>query len=180
VAKRKHCYIIEMALTFLLDANLPGQLWVDTDYASTYVINRLPTPLLDNHSCFGKLFHKVPKYSFLLVFGCECFPILLTQLHKLALQSKNVFVLVVLHIIKGTSLDPTIGRVYISCHVLFHEDVFPYLDLQNFMFKFDNISPLSLVIPLSYLSVSHPKLSLNPLGALDPVLVSHLCLPLLV
>ena len=78
VAERKHRLIIETAHTFLHDANLPGQFWSDAAYATIFIINWLSTPLLDNHPRFEKLFHRTPDYSFLRVFGCECFPTLLT------------------------------------------------------------------------------------------------------
>ena len=64
VVEWKHLHIIEKVHAFLLDTNLLGQLWVDP---TTYVINRLLTSLLDNHSPFEKLFYKVPEYSF---FAC--------------------------------------------------------------------------------------------------------------
>ena len=91
MAEQRQHRIIEKVSTFLLDANLLGQFCVDAAYVATYVINHLPTPLLDNYSPFEKLFHKVPDYSFLCVFGCKCFPTLLTQPHQLR-SKKCVFI----------------------------------------------------------------------------------------
>ena len=119
-----------MARTFLLDAHLPGQFWVDVAYAATFIINRLPTSLLDGHSPFEKLFHKILNYSFLRVFGCECFPTLFNCQHKLEPWSKYcVFLGYASHYKGYRCFDPTTGLVYVSCHVLFHEDVFPYPEL---------------------------------------------------
>ena len=61
VVKRKHHHIVDMARTFLLDANLHGQFQVDETYAAT-IINRLPMALLDSYCPFAKLFHEVPDY----------------------------------------------------------------------------------------------------------------------
>ena len=38
------------------------------------LINRLPTPLLENKSPYEILFQRLPDYSFLKPFGCACFP----------------------------------------------------------------------------------------------------------
>jgi len=89
--EQKHRYIIEMTRTILLDANLPSQLWVHATYTTIYIINRLPTPLLDNHSLFEKLLHKEYGYSFLSVLGCKCFPTLLTQPWKPALLLDSLY-----------------------------------------------------------------------------------------
>jgi len=78
-----------MVCTFLLDAHLPGQFWVDAAYTTTFIINRPPTHLLDGNSPYEKLFHKTLDYSFLHVFECECFLTILTQQHKLELRSKR-------------------------------------------------------------------------------------------
>ena len=72
-----------MARTFILEASLLGQFWVDDAYAATYVVNRLSTPVLDNKSPFERLFQKPPNYPFLRVLGCECYLTLLTRSHKL-------------------------------------------------------------------------------------------------
>jgi len=60
--------------TFLIKARMPAQFWYDAAQTTFYVINRLPTPLLNGISPFEKLFFKRPNYSFLWVFGSQCFP----------------------------------------------------------------------------------------------------------
>jgi len=111
VAERKHRHIIEMARTFLIQAQLPGQFWVNATYGATYVINRLPTPLLDHSTRttpFECLFQKKPDYSFLKVFRCECFPTLLTHLKHLNISQNGVFLLAMLLITKGISVLTTL------------------------------------------------------------------------
>jgi histone deacetylase 1/2 len=72
-AERKHLHIIEMALSLLAQARMPMKFWWDACMSATYLINRLPTPCLNNSSPFQMLFHRVPDYHFLKVFGCSCF-----------------------------------------------------------------------------------------------------------
>ena len=50
VAERKHRHILEMTRSFLIEASMPSQYWLDAAYAAVFTINRLPTPLLQNKS----------------------------------------------------------------------------------------------------------------------------------
>ena len=40
---------------------------------AVHIINRLPSPILNNKSPFEKLYGKIPSYEHLKVFGCLCF-----------------------------------------------------------------------------------------------------------
>lgn len=42
--------------------------------SSIFLINRLPTPVLNKKNPLEVLFHKKPDYKFFKVFGCSCFP----------------------------------------------------------------------------------------------------------
>uniref|UniRef100_A0A803PQB9 Reverse transcriptase Ty1/copia-type domain-containing protein n=1 Tax=Cannabis sativa TaxID=3483 RepID=A0A803PQB9_CANSA len=58
-AERKHRHIVEMGLTLLAQAHMPLKFWWDSFQAAVYLINRLPTPVLKNHSPF-KVVHEQP------------------------------------------------------------------------------------------------------------------------
>ena len=91
-AKRKRQHIVEMGLTLLAQAKLPLKFWWDSFVAVVYLINRLPTPVLDHSSPYQKLYGQKPDYFFLKVFGCACFPYLrLYNAHKLEFRTSNVF-----------------------------------------------------------------------------------------
>jgi hypothetical protein len=69
----KHRHLIDTTLALLAESHLPKKLWDEACLTSCYLINRLPTPLLQNKSLFEKLFNQIPDYKFLKVFGCACF-----------------------------------------------------------------------------------------------------------
>ena len=93
-----------------------------------YLINRLPTPSLHLKSPYECLFHETPNYDKLRVFGCLCYPWLRPYTaHKLQPRSASCIFL-------GYSptqsaylcLDYLRNRIFVSRHVQFVEDVFPF------------------------------------------------------
>jgi transposase InsO family protein len=94
IAERKHRHIMEMGLTLLTQAGLSPKYWVDSFLTSTYLINRLPTPMLKNQSPFSKLFNRSLYYTCLRSFGCLYFPLLRPYAnHKLSFKSKPCILL---------------------------------------------------------------------------------------
>ena len=70
--ERKHRHVVETGLSLLSLAHMPLRFWDDAFQTACYLINRLPTPILQNKSPFEKLFNSVPNYLFLKTFGCAC------------------------------------------------------------------------------------------------------------
>ena len=128
LAERKHRHISEMARTLLLSGHVPLNLWVEAVSTAVYLINRLPTPILQWDSPFSRLFGYSPCYSDLRVFGCACYPHLGAYVtNKLLPRSIECVFLGYSARHKGyRCLDPDTGRVYISRHVRFDETSFPY------------------------------------------------------
>ena len=58
VAEGKHRHIVDMARILLLDASLPNHYWHEMVQTATYLMNRLPAPLLQGLSSYQKLFSK--------------------------------------------------------------------------------------------------------------------------
>jgi hypothetical protein len=122
LAERKLRHILETGLTLLAHLGLSNKYWVDAFLTSVYIINRLPTPIVNHCSPYAKLYGKDPNYSLLRVFGCKCFPLLRPYTaNKLEYRSKFCIFL-------GYSyacyccLDPFTDRVYLSRHVVFDEN----------------------------------------------------------
>lgn len=74
--ERKHRHIVETGLTLLAQAKMPLKFWDHAFLTATYLINRLPSPSLNNKSPFFLLKFQFPDYKFLKCFGCACFPFL--------------------------------------------------------------------------------------------------------
>uniref|UniRef100_A0A2N9F7M8 Reverse transcriptase Ty1/copia-type domain-containing protein n=1 Tax=Fagus sylvatica TaxID=28930 RepID=A0A2N9F7M8_FAGSY len=63
IAERKHRHIVETGLTMLLHAQLPKYLWVDAFTTAVYLINRLPSSVIQMQTPFYKLYGTHPTYA---------------------------------------------------------------------------------------------------------------------
>lgn len=115
----------------LLTSGVPHHLWVEAVLTSVYLINLLPTPVLNWDTPHTRLYGS-PPYSSLRVFGSACCPHLGPYVsNKLSSCSLECVFLGYNPYHKGYHcLDPTTGRVYVSRHVLFNESLFPYKNLR--------------------------------------------------
>lgn len=87
-AERKHQHIVETGLTMLAQAHMPLKYWTDAFQTVTYLINRMPTPVLQGKSPYEVLNNKIPVYKELKVFGTTCFPCLRAyQPHKFSFRT---------------------------------------------------------------------------------------------
>ncbi|GMP54052.1 hypothetical protein CsSME_00019325 [Camellia sinensis var. sinensis] len=128
VSERKHRHITETAIALLHHSSIPIKYWFDAISAATYLINRMPKTKAPHSSPYELLFHKAPDYSFMRVFGCQCFPWLKPHTsHKLQPKSTLCVFFGYHPSYKGyRCLDPSSGKVYLSRHILFHENIFPF------------------------------------------------------
>ena len=111
----------------LANASLPLSFWPEACITATYIINRLPSQQTQNKSPFELIYDQQPDYSFLKVFGCECFPYLRPFQHqKLNFKLEPCLFLGYSPNHKGYKCLSTSGRLYISRNVIFNETVFPY------------------------------------------------------
>ena len=80
LAERKHRHLIETTITLLQHAHIPFSFWTYVVHIASYLINRMPSTVLDNKSPFEVLFEDVSVISHLRIFGRACFPLLRTYL----------------------------------------------------------------------------------------------------
>ena len=130
---------------------------------SVFIMNQLPTPILNNTSPYEKLFIKWPDYTLLRIFGCKCFPLLRPYTsHKLEFISKVCIFLRYSHV-GYRCLDLVTDRVYLSWHVVFDEQSFPAKDHAQLQVP-SNISAVfdaPFMVPVSIPNLISPSLSPN-------------------
>ena len=128
VSERKHRHIVETGLSLLYKSNLPYNYWSYAFSIAVYLINRLPSSVLNFKSPWQSLYSKPPPLHSLISFGCACYPYL-TPYNKNKLQPKSTECIFLGYppLFKGyIYLDPSSNRIYIACFVLFNESLFPF------------------------------------------------------
>jgi histone deacetylase 1/2 len=130
-AERKHRHIVEVGLALLANASMPLKFWDEAFLTATYLINLVPSKVINNTSPVECLLETKPDYKSLRVFGCACWPNLRPyNSRKLAFRSKQYVFLGYSPRHKGVKcLEISTGRVYISRDVVFDENVFPFASL---------------------------------------------------
>jgi len=131
--ERKHRHLVDMGLAMLAHASVPLSIWDEAFQTSCYLINRLPSPVTKNKSPYQTLFGQIPDYSFLKVFGCECYPYLRPyNSNKFSFRSKAcVFIGYSKNHHGYKCLNLQSGRIYIARHVVFNEFSFPFSRLKK-------------------------------------------------
>lgn len=135
-----------MGRSLLHNASVPYEYWNYAFDAALHTINRLPNSIHDRFSPFEILFRTKPNYDELRVFGSLCYPWLKPYApHKLAPKSSQCVFLGYSKLHKGyICLDIQSRRKFISRHVLFYEQVFPFRKPSD-----NSISTTSIVSPTS-------------------------------
>ena len=130
-AERKHRHIVEVGLALLANASMPLKFWDEAFLTATYLINMLPSKVINYDTPVHRLLNSTPDYASLRVFGCACWPNLRPyNKRKLAFRSKRCVFLGYSPLHKGVKcLDISMGRVYISRNVVFDESIFPFEQL---------------------------------------------------
>lgn len=115
---------IQTSLPLLATSGLPHIYWIDVEMTATFLVNGLPTSILDYETPYGTLFHHVPNYTQMKVFRCAFFiPFFALKLTiSLSFVVRNAFFL-------GYSVnhpsdryrDPSTDHLILSRHVIFDE-----------------------------------------------------------
>lgn len=67
--ERKHRHVVETGLAMMFNAHVPPDYWVEAFSATVFIINRLPTKVLDLKSPYELAFSYQPDYTNLRTFG---------------------------------------------------------------------------------------------------------------
>jgi hypothetical protein len=111
----------------------PGRYWAEGLHTATYLLNRLPTKVIQVACPHIALFGSAPSYEHLRVFGCACYlNTVATAPHKLAPRSTWCVFLGYSSDHKGYRwLDLSANRLIVSRHVVSDEDNFPLVVSPN-------------------------------------------------
>ena len=73
ITERKNRALLEKARALMLQMNVPKRFWSQGVLAATYLINRLPSRVLDTKSPYEVMQNKTNNLSHLRIFGCTCY-----------------------------------------------------------------------------------------------------------
>lgn len=73
VVERKHKHLLKVTRVLLFQAHLPKVFWAYCVLTTTYLINKMPTLVLNWKSLYEVLHNKLPDYSHLRTFEYLCF-----------------------------------------------------------------------------------------------------------
>ena len=126
--ERKHRNILEVARALRLQAGLELKYWGDCVMTAVYIINRLPTQVLDYKVPYEILFKESVDYGDFKVFGCLSFTATSkTTTDKFANKAiPCVFLGYPPHKKGYRLLDLMTNEILVSRDVKFHEHVFPF------------------------------------------------------
>ena len=127
LVERKHRHLIETTITLLSQASMSTSFWSYALLTATFLINLLPTFVLNFVSPWSKLYSASPDLSQLKVFGCACYPHLRPySSHKLDHRTKECIFIGYSTSSKGyLCLDPSSHHLCTSRNVLFNKTKFP-------------------------------------------------------
>lgn len=74
LVERKHRHTVEVGLALLANASMPLKFWDQAFLTATYLINMLPSKILNFDTPTERLLQEKPHYSSRRIFGCACWP----------------------------------------------------------------------------------------------------------
>ncbi|KAJ9561852.1 hypothetical protein OSB04_007012 [Centaurea solstitialis] len=131
--ERKHRHILNVGRALLFQSKLPISFWGEAILTAVHLINRTPSPLLNNQTPYKILFNKTPSYNTIKTFGCLCFAHnLRAKGDKFSSRSRKCIFVGYAFGKKGWRLfDHDTKEFYVSRDVKFFEDIFPFKDLSD-------------------------------------------------
>jgi hypothetical protein len=124
-SERLNRTLIEKARCMMIAADVPQYLWTAAVETANYLRNRSPSSILLSHTPYEKFNNNLPKLSHLKVFGCDAYPLELTnQGSKFEPRAKKHCIMIGYGKKEGIYwiYDKTNKKIFASRDVKFNED----------------------------------------------------------
>jgi len=131
--ERKHQHVLNVTRCIMFQSNLPRAFWSFAVVHVVHLINRLPSPVIQNNCPYKLLYNCVPNLSDIKVFGCLCFASTLEQNRsKLDPKARKCIFLGYKQGTKGyIVMDVHSRETFVSKNVIFYETYFYDLKERN-------------------------------------------------
>lgn len=131
--EKKHQHILNVGRALLFQSRLPKQYWPYAILHAAYVINCVPSPLLQNKSLFFLIHGKLPNLENLKVLRCLSQASTL-QAHRSKLEPRGrkcVFLGYKTGVKGAILMDLNNKQIFISRNIIYHEKILPYKGTQS-------------------------------------------------
>ncbi|KAE8672369.1 hypothetical protein F3Y22_tig00111843pilonHSYRG00119 [Hibiscus syriacus] len=166
VAERKHRHLLEVARALRFQSKVPIKFWGECVLTSCFIINRLPSSVLQWKTPYELLYHKAPDMNILKVFGCLCYATDPKPTDKFSPRALPSVFMGYSSTKKGYLLfDLTSKKFLVNRDVIFHEQVFPF----HFPVQTDSFFPSTPSVPDSdFLNLSFGQQSISAIPIISP------------
>ncbi|XP_019246415.1 PREDICTED: uncharacterized protein LOC109226067 [Nicotiana attenuata] len=132
IVERRHRHILDVARALKFHSGVPLKFWGECVRTAVYLINRLPTPVLQGRTPYVMLYGKFVTLDHLRVFGCQSFACNLPKGDKFSPRARRAVFIRYSETQKGYRLyDLDNHVVFVSRDVKFQEYVFPFKQTSN-------------------------------------------------
>lgn len=131
VVERKHRHLLETARAIRFQASIPKRFWGECILTAAYIINRLPSKVIDNKTPYELIWNEKPKYDHMKFFGCLTYhKNMNTKGDKFEERGKPGIFLGYPSGTKGYKIfDIKEKKIVISRDVIFCENIFPFKEI---------------------------------------------------
>ncbi|KAL3368368.1 hypothetical protein AABB24_009309 [Solanum stoloniferum] len=127
VVEKRHRHILEIVRAIKFQSDLPDKFWGLCVEAVVYVLNRIPSIVLQNKSPYEVLYNKAPSLLHMRVIGCLCFVTYFTQKDKFRPRAIRSILVGYSSSQKGYKFYDLENRLFfINRDVAFMETIFPF------------------------------------------------------